>query len=667
MICEHCGCSVQDDALTCDRCGTFLGKYSNYSMNDTGVRAIRQGRVSASQSTIPSQKGSAREYGDYDLSPLPAENQAYKPRKAPAKTRSQGASKRSGASKPDNRHGVPVNAYGRAPALSRKAPRVHSVKRHHFNWMLWSIIFLLFAIIGVSGYMIYMRSSDQGLRSTARRNVLSTNETMLALAANSKDALVQTEREALIKEWSSPSAQSYLLLGQEYMDMGELDLSIISFRIADILVPENYDGLILLANAYELIDQDDAAEVIYLNLANNISTFRSEAYTALIRMYQAQDRGPEAADMMLLAYTNTDKETFRLQRKDYIPLTPQINLTAGRYQMNKLEGSLYLTSPQGYDIYYTTDDEAILPQDGILTKDGVIEPKEGDTTIRAVCVSGTLVSDPLSVTYNFFYPSPPAPKSNLAPQTYKKLREVSLRAGKVEDVKRSELAEMEANYTYRYTIDGSTPTEDSPIYDGTPIKLPSGNVTLKAVCINEFGKMSGIYEEKYKFEVKPYPLKIYSIEDVFAGFTLGETSLDEFKQEFGQPTNEVATTYLSSTDDAKHLDYPWGYAVFILSNNQWLLMRVEMNSSITTQPRNVGFGSTESEVTGVFKDFGQLPSTNGERGLYYDYPNVGKVEIADDGTRIIRYQCLSLSSKNLFLEYYMGDGQVVKMVHYSMP
>jgi len=48
MICNHCGHSMPDGSLTCDNCGTYLGKYSSASNNETGVRAIRQGRISAS-------------------------------------------------------------------------------------------------------------------------------------------------------------------------------------------------------------------------------------------------------------------------------------------------------------------------------------------------------------------------------------------------------------------------------------------------------------------------------------------------------------------------------------------------------------------------------------------------------------------------------------------
>ena len=114
-----------------------------------------------------------------------------------------------------------------------------------------------------------------------------------------------------------------------------------------------------------------------------------------------------------------------------------------------------------------------------------------------------------------------------------------------------------------------SPTEESPVYDGTPIKLPSGRVTLKAVCVNQYGKMSPTLEVGYKFNVSPYPLDMYGESDNFGSFTLNKTSIDEFKAAFGNPSQELETTYLSLTNSARHLQYNWGYAVFILENSAW--------------------------------------------------------------------------------------------------
>lgn len=666
MICEHCGHSVPDGSLTCDRCGTYLGKYRTGSTTDSGVRAIRQGRVSASTPTLPTQKGEVREYGDFDLSSMPLGN----PQDGQRRKTVQPIYDKSGSSRPDTRRGVPVNAYGRAPSLSHKSHKVRHMRKSGVNWMLVSLIVAVIVVIAAGGLWYYSSRSETGQRSTARRNALSVSEGMFELAVTN-DQLAQPEREALLEEWNKANPQAYWLSGREYLDAGDVAMAISCFRIADIIDPENYDGLMLLGNTYELDAQDDKAEAVYLKLISEVSPSRTEAYTALIRMYQAQSRRPEAADMMLTAYKNTDRESYRLEREDYIPETPQTSLSAGRYEISKLEGNVYITSPQNYDIYYTTDDKAVLPDDGILLKEGTFVPREGTVTLRAVCVSGDLVSDPLSVSYTFYYPSPPAPKCNLAPNTYKTLRDVSLRPGTLageKDLKKAEKEEIESHYVYHYTIDGSTPTENSPIYDGTPIKLHSGRVTLKAVCVNQYGKMSSIMEVLYKFDVNPRPLDKYQETDVFTGFVLNATTMADFKETFGNPREELASSYLGLANETKHLAYDWGYAVFLLENGVWKLVRVEMNRAIGNTPRGVGFGSTEDEITAVYKDCGQLPNVDQSRGLYWEYPAVGQVLQNDDGSRTVQYSCQTAAGYMWVLQYHLGsNGRVQRITNYYQP
>lgn len=50
------------------------------------MRAIRQGRVSATAPTLPSGANRSKEYGDYDLSALPVEEVRLVPRRKPAAT-----------------------------------------------------------------------------------------------------------------------------------------------------------------------------------------------------------------------------------------------------------------------------------------------------------------------------------------------------------------------------------------------------------------------------------------------------------------------------------------------------------------------------------------------------------------------------------------------------
>ena len=155
MICERCGSFLPDDALTCDHCGAFLGDKGSSAMKDTGVRAIRQGRSGSQKPTLPVRQGGMREYGDYDLSPLPLDPADRAQRRRPVQPMSDTVR----GSRPDTRRGVPVQSgHLRANPTPRKSVRLHPVRRHNINWMLIGLI--------VAVYLLFSR------KKFARQSVL---------------------------------------------------------------------------------------------------------------------------------------------------------------------------------------------------------------------------------------------------------------------------------------------------------------------------------------------------------------------------------------------------------------------------------------------------------------------------------------------------------------
>ena len=661
MICQRCGTYMNDGAITCENCGTLLSDSSAQS-TEIGVRALRQGRLGAIPPTIPDEsRASVPEYGDYDMSPLPLEQ----PRDARRKVAPPGLN--SFASRPTARRGVPVNPRGRSRSLPAHHVKPYKVTLRPTNWMIFGLIIAGILLLAGLGYLYYLNNTDEGQRITARKIAVTLDEPTFALITSTDPLLLQAQQEKIHSLRGVPP-QSYWLVGQEYMDAGDVQTAILAFRLADFFEPQNYDGLLLLASAYELNAEDDFAEKIYLDLIETVAPSRAEAYSAIIRMYLDQSRNPEAAETMLLAYKNTDRENFFLQRKDFIPLTPLVDLPAGRYELSR---AVHLTSPQGYDIYYTLDDTLKLPELGVIPEgwipledsEGAVAIPEGSWTIRSFCVSENLISDPLSVTYTIFYPSPAAPYANLAPNTYSRPQNVLLRPGSPEDVKEHKTNPL----TFYYTIDGSTPTTESPVFDGTPIKLPSGRVILRAVCVNHFGKMSSIREVEYKFDFRPNPLKIYGQDDKFQGFTLNSTSPEDFRARFGSPNEEVSAKYLYMTEECRVLEYDWGSAVFILTQNKWVLVRIDMNHEITEMPRRVHFGDSEEQVVAQYKDMGQVQAPNRNRGLYYADPDIGRVIQNPDGTRTVQYSCINVNSHIWVLQFHIKDDRVYRVSHYYQP
>ncbi len=658
MYCKRCGNYLPDDAVMCDICGETNRKDGG----DPGMRGMRQGRRGdAPPQILPDeQRDSVPEYGDYEMSPLPPELHRDVRRK------NSGAAD-GNYSRPEARSGVPVHGSVMTRFVASDRSKIKGMRHHHFNWMLLLVIVAALAALAAGGYFVFMKVTDDGQRITARKQVLMATEDQILLAA-SQDPAVRVEQEETLAWFLSVPAQTYWLVGQDYMDIGDMAEAAKAFRIADVLDPENYDGLLLLATVYELSNQDDLAETVYKGLIETVSPSRTEAYTALISLLIRHERAPEAADLMQLAYESTGRETFRIQRDSFIPEKPEVNAqqVAGRYE---LEQHIGLTSPQGYDIYYTLDDNAVLPEGGTLLTDGSVLITEGMYKLRAVCVVGDLHSDEFSAQYTVYYSAPSAPKANLAPNTYNKLQEVSLRAGEKTSNYKTKTEEQKAkedDLTFYYTFDGSQPNPDiSPIYDGTPIKLPTGRVILRAMVVNGYGKRSSTMEIGYKFTVKPYLPDPYSREDTFADFNMEKTLLADFTAAFGQPASTDPIQYMFYDGQAQQLTYAWGTAAFVLAGNQWQLTSVDMNQAISQPPRGVGIGSSEAAITAAFKDFGMPPNQDGSRNLYYADPDIGVILKNEDGTRTIQYSTTTLKSKPLILQFILdGQGVCTRIVHF---
>ncbi len=639
MLCKNCGCYADDDAIVCPECGQLLqmtpvgqesraeairqGKRAREAIRRPPVRAEeeirRKRRSGASRATVPIPRveDTREEGGTFYESYLEQE-----------------ASSGDGSEEEDRDAVVRP----RRPIYSDSAAREEAMAAYAVNhrrpggnprMVNWVKVFL-FTFLGiallVAGTVFFLRNTEIGQRLMARMG-----------------------QEA--------SSTALWVVGEEMLDGGDIEGALATFEKARAKDAENgvvdVDGLLLLGSAYEAAGMTDKAAELYQEIYTETPS-RSEAYVNHIRILMASEKEGDkarAGELMQLAYEKTGEISFYNQRSDLLPAPPKVDLTAGYYESKKY---IEISSFQGYKVYYTFDENAELPYGGAEYTERVFLD-EGIHSLRAVAVNGELVSDELHGTYKIIMPSPQTPRTSLAPNTYKRRQRVWLKPGLDN--------ENDDDIVIYYTIDGSNPDADSPVFTGEPFWLPGGRVTLKAVAVNKYSKVSNMLERLYKIEAKPYPLSAYTPADGPKTFTLYVTTMTEFQQVYGAG-ELVGNVTLSELDtECRKYEYDWGYAVMSKIRSGWVVAEVFLTSTGTIgSPRGIQIGDSEEYVVSKFRDMGQVESASGNRGLYANDDGTGKIWKQEDGGKIIRYQCYTEDSHRWQLEYRTNSlGTVVNI------
>ena len=495
------------------------------------------------------------------------------------------------------------------------------------NWMKIAIAgIVLIALVTVGGWL-FLNKTEGGQKVMARLGKEATSSAL----------------------WS---------VGEDLMNNGDIDGAIDSFEKAmrqdEAEEHVDVDGMLMLGSAYESAGRTEDAAKLYEHIYEGTPS-RPEAYVNHIRILQNNGRLAEAGNLMKKAYENTGESTFQTQRRDLLPEVPVVDPVGG-FKENKVMLNLYST--QGYDVYFTFEDEehATLPQDGILFKQKKLLD-EGTWNLRAVAVNGELVSDEIKGTYKIIMPSPQMPQVGLAPGAYKTRKKVTLRPGKDN--------EKDDDIRIYYTVDGSTPNVDSPEYTGEPVLLPTGHkVTIKAIAVNQYEKESAVQEVSYKIEVKPYPLTAWQIDETVSGLELNKTTMQAFQAEYGTGQEvEIETSKNSGfTSALRKFEYPWGYAVMNLNKKTWVLVELHFTDKSTFKaPRDTNVGDQKDYVIGKFRDMGQVASASGNRGLYHlDNLSDGKYLAKDNS---IRYR-IRVDGTWHQLKYYLNESGTVKEIEY---
>lgn len=497
------------------------------------------------------------------------------------------------------------------------------------NWIKITLVIVTVAVVAAVGSWLFLKKTEEGQKLMAR---LGREATSSAL-------------------WS---------VGEEQMNTGDMEAAIASFEKAkkqdeaENLV--DVDGLLMLGSAYEAAGKTDEAAALYEKIYTDTPS-RTEAYVNHIRILMNSGKPGDlakAGELMKTAYERTGDASFQTQRRDLLPAPPEVDLTAGYYEAKKY---IAITSYQGYDVYWTFDEKAELPAGGTLWTERVFLD-EGIWNLRAVAVNGELVSDELKGTYKIIMPSPQTPQCNLAPGPYKTRQRVRLKPGQEN--------QNDDDIVIYYTVDGSNPDADSPIYSGEPVQLPSGHVvTIKAVAVNKYNKVSNMLEVSYKIEAKPYPLTAWDIKETIAGLELNKTTMLDFQTAYGEGEQVEMEQTGDFESECRKYEYPWGYAVMNLAKKNWVLVELCFKDGSTFRaPRGTGVGDPMDFVVGKFKDLGQLASASGNRGLYaLDNGNDGKIWKQEEktGQQIVRYRIKS-EGHYYVLDYYISKSGTVTQV-----
>ena len=612
MVCEHCGNVVPDGALICSQCGAQVASARRYE----GQAARRQGR--------PEQRKGDRTGSTVRDTRPPTAEPALEMRRRNPEVRP-----------------LPIRdeSAGKMTQGRRKKTR-DMRKKHMINWAMVLAVLTVLLILAAAGAFAYLKWTDGG---------------QLILARMGRDV----------------NANALWAYGQELLDQGYVDRSVETFEKAYEMQPERddlYDRLFQLADAYEAAGRSADAERIYTKLYTDVAPDDSAVYRQMMRLLESQGRQMELSSFLKLAYEKTNDSYFRRTREELIPSTPTADQEAG---VRKAEQYVRLISPEDYEIYYIMGDEGVLPEDGTLYEEPLYLD-EGTFVIRAVAVSSDLVSDEMRIQYTINLPRPSAPYASLAPGVYERRQRIWLKYIPTEDQEnlenkqtkteqeKAQLAKLK-DITIYYTVDGQTPTSNSPIYDGEPFYLPAGKSTVKALAVNGYGKVSNVMERDYQVKIafKHY----FSEKDNFSDFTLLTTTRDEFVRKFGTPSTEKSIVEDTINSDCVLLTYSWGEARFYMTEKGYILYAVETSSANMTGPRKTRIGMSETDVTSLYRDMGQAYNQDGSRSIYYDAgeKKFGMMYHLDAFNDRIDYIYYRADNGVVTLSYALENGKVKKM------
>lgn len=264
--------------------------------------------------------------------------------------------------------------------------------------------------------------------------------------------------------------------GVSSYNSGDYDLALNYFKKAEKFTDDNNKVELLeyLAKTYEKKNDFNQALEIYKRILE-IDAKNQAAIMGLAQIYKQKRNGIELKEL-IEKYRNTEEGKYI---ESYIATAPKFSLTPGTYTKMTY---VPIVADQDCAIYYTLDGSEPSEASTIYTKP--IKLPNGTTQIKAVAITTYGIKSNVSeATYDVKYTRPNPPVISLDSGTYVSGTDVFITTEEGNEI--------------RYTIDGSTPNANSPIYT-SGLKLQSGNIILSAISINkENGLSSGTASKSY--------------------------------------------------------------------------------------------------------------------------------------------------------------------------
>ena len=228
-----------------------------------------------------------------------------------------------------------------------------------------------------------------------------------------------------------------------------------------------------MGKCYIRLGDETSAEDNLLK-AISVDSSYSDAYLTLASLYESQG----STDKIKSLFDSCSDSSVRDKCAEYIADAPEFSPAAGTFTDTV---SVTISSSSSV-IYYTTDGSEPTVSSSLYSEP-IKLADNGDYTIRAISVNEKgIQSNESSALYTVSIPVPEGPSVSPVSGSYSTATSITVT--------------VPAGSTVYYTLDGSTPTTSSSVYNG-PVDMPEGKTVFSCIAVNKNGKTSSVIKRQY--------------------------------------------------------------------------------------------------------------------------------------------------------------------------